>query len=406
MNTYISKRFKNIYKQNRIRVLEFISLCYLFIYLINEVTLRKLNLVSEITIVIKGNGTQQILSNYGGRYNYEYKEYELPNQILVNGILQNYIEKYVYNLTYEINKITMKWNNQITNCNSMFEGLGNIISIDLSKFDSSKVTNFDCIFRNCSNIKSINLTNINTSSCLNMARMFDLCYVLETLNLSSFDTSKVTTLLNMFYGCTSLKSLDLSSFYTPQVKYVYNLFGECSSLIFVNLKNFDTYNISDSINMFYGVNSNLIYCANSSKISSILLLSNYTNNCSDYCFTNPKSKIIFDKKKCIDNCYNDNEYKYEYNNICYKSCPNGTHISNINNKTCVDDLYCFNYYNYNHTDCLESVPEGYYLNDSLLKTIDKCDDKCQNCNLESVQNNLCLSCNINNSYLIIVIIQY
>ena len=62
-----------------------------------------MNLVSEITIVIKGNETQQILSNNGGEYNYEYKEFELPNQILVNGILQNYTEKYVYNLAYEIN---------------------------------------------------------------------------------------------------------------------------------------------------------------------------------------------------------------------------------------------------------------------------------------------------------------
>ena len=33
-----------------------------------------------------------------------------------------------------------------------------------------------------------------------------------------------------------------------------------------------------------------------------------------------------------------------------------------------------------------------------MKTIDKCNDKCQNCNLESVQKNLCLSCNIENGY--------
>jgi len=313
MNTYICKRFKNIYKQNRIRVLEFIILCYLFINLINEATLRKLNLVSEITIVIKGNGTQQILSkNIREIYSIVYREIELPNQILVNGVLQNYTEKYVYNLTYETNKITMKWNNQITDCNSMFDGLGNIISVDLSKFDSSKVTNFQCFFYNCKNIKSINLTNFSTSSCLNMAGMFYSCYGLETLNLSSFDTSKVTTFNSMFGDCTSLKSLDLSSFYTPQVKEVQYLFYKCSSLIFLNLKNFGTYRVSNSEKMFYGVNSNLIYCANFNQISKSIqsLLYNYTNNCSDICFTNPKSKIIFDKKKCIDNCYNDNEYKY------------------------------------------------------------------------------------------------
>ena len=94
MNTYICKRFKNIYKQNRIRVLEFIILCYLFINLINEATLRKLNLVSEITIVIKGKGTQQILSKDEGTF-HGYNGYELPNKILVNGILQ-IIQKNMY----------------------------------------------------------------------------------------------------------------------------------------------------------------------------------------------------------------------------------------------------------------------------------------------------------------------
>ena len=140
------------------------------------------------------------------------------------------------------------------------------------------------------------------------------------------------------------------------------------------------------------------------KISKIKNhLSRYKNNCSEICFTNPKSKIIFDKRECIDNCSNDKEYKYEYNNACYKSCPKETHISKINNLLCEEDVYCENYYNYNHIDCLESIPEGYYLKDSLLRTIEKCDDKCQKWNLASVQNNSCLLCNINNGYYPILI---
>ena len=35
------------------------------------------------------------------------------------------------------------------------------------------------------------------------------------------------------------------------------------------------------------------------------------------------SKFIADKKRCIDECKNDNIYKYEYNNKCYKTCPEG-----------------------------------------------------------------------------------
>ena len=34
------------------------------------------------------------------------------------------------------------------------------------------------------------------------------------------------------------------------------------------------------------------------------------------------SKLIAEKRKCINECINDDTYKYEYNNECYKKCPN------------------------------------------------------------------------------------
>ena len=34
-----------------------------------------------------------------------------------------------------------------------------------------------------------------------------------------------------------------------------------------------------------------------------------------------QSKLIAEKGKCIDECYNDDTYKYEYNKKCYKKCP-------------------------------------------------------------------------------------
>jgi len=278
---------------------QLITSFYLFINLTHETSLKKLNLDSEITIVIKGNGTQQILSN-SETIVYSYTNYELPNKILINGILQNYIEKYVYNLTNQINHITMKWNNQITNCNGMFQQLTNIISVDLSKFDSSKVVNFDSIFYNSYNIKSIILANLNTSSSEIMAGMFYNCRGLETLNLSSFDTSKVTTFWHMFNGCTSLKSLDLSSFITSKAIDMDDLFYSCSSLMFLNIINFNTPIIRHTSNMFVGVNENLVYCADPNKISKIYSsLSKYKNNCSEICFTNPKSKIIFEEKNVL-----------------------------------------------------------------------------------------------------------
>ena len=40
-------------------------------------------------------------------------------------------------------------------------------------------------------------------------------------------------------------------------------------------------------------------------------------------------KLIIEKNKCVSNCTQDNYYQYEFNNSCYKSCPNGT-INNNN----------------------------------------------------------------------------
>ena len=76
--------------------------------------------------------------------------------------------------------------------------------------------------------------------------------------------------------------------------------------------------------------------------------------------------------------------------MCYESCPKRTHNSLYNNFLCEEDLKCKNYFNYEHTECLDIIPEGYYMNNSRLKTIDKCNIKCKNCSTESNLYNLCM----------------
>ena len=160
----------------------------------------------------------------------------------------------------------------------------------------------------------------------------------------------------MFYYCSSLKSLDLSNFDTLELKETVCMFYSCRSLVLLNIKNFNTLSVSISIEMFDNVNKNLIYCAEETKISIIQsLLSNYINNCSHSCFLNQHHKYIIEKNECIDNCYNDQKYSYEYNNICYNSCPNGTHISSTNNYLCEDDLICEKYYNYDKSECQKDI---------------------------------------------------
>jgi hypothetical protein len=68
------------------------------------------------------------------------------------------------------------------------------------------------------------------------------------------------------------------------------------------------------------------------------------------------------KKKCIDDCKNDDTYKFEYNNQCYKNCPEGTY--ELEDKA---DKICY----------LEKQ-EGYYLDMDSHK-YKKCFKNCKTC---------------------------
>ena len=65
---------------------------------------------------------------------------------------------------------------------------------------------------------------------------------------------------------------------------------------------------------------------------------NYYNNCSDICFNKTIKIKINENNTCSFDCINDEVYKLEYKNMCYKSCPNGTHNSTNNNFICEEDI--------------------------------------------------------------------
>ena len=176
----------------------------------------------------------------------------------------------------------------------------------------------------------------------------------------------------MFRGCSSLLSLNLNNFDTSLVTNIQYMFEGCISLISLNLINFNSSLFTYKSGMFTGCSPYLIYCINETKANTITsLLSNYKKDCNNTCFVNLEHKIIKEKNFCIAHCYDDNLYKYEFNNICYETCPNGTHNSTTNNYLC------------------ELVGENIIIN---------CDVKCKNCSIESNIYNLCISCNIENNY--------
>ena len=120
----------------------------------------------------------------------------------------------------------------------------------------------------------------------------------------------------------------------------------------------------------------------------------YENSCEKLCIMRLK-KFIIEIETCVDNCFSETFYKYEYKNICYSQCPVRTQLKNDSIYLCEDCPY---YYSYDGTSCIDSIPEGYYLNSTSDKSIDKCPSKCGKCSLESNGYGLCISCNINSEY--------
>jgi surface protein len=144
----------------------------------------------------------------------------------------------------------------------------------------------------------------------------------------------------MFFNCNSLISLKFN-FTTPKVANLDYMFYNCSSLISLDLNNFITSSISMK-DIFYNISDNLIFCIdedNNPDIISYLNLNypNYYNNCSDICFNKTIKIKINENNTCSFDCINDEVYKFEYKNMCYESCPNGTHNSTSNNFICEED---------------------------------------------------------------------
>ena len=283
----------------------------------------------------------------------------------------------------------------VTSMSNMFYQCQSLASINVSSFDTSSVNNMENVFNGLP-IRSLDLSNFNTEKVTSFYAMFSYCSTLTTLNLGNFYTPSVTNLRQMFYQCNSLISLNISNFNTSLVNDTDNLFTGCSSLISLDFSSFEPFSFVDNYtNALTSLKTNLRLCFKENNLTDEIKnqLPNYIINCTDDCFINEVNKLIKEKNICIDACEHDDNYRYEYKDICYEKCPNGTHNSIENNFICEDDLICDKYYNYDYTGCLDEVPLGYYLDDSSLKTIDKCYIKCSNCTKESMDNNSCISCN-------------
>ncbi|WP_443664574.1 BspA family leucine-rich repeat surface protein [Ellagibacter isourolithinifaciens] len=136
-----------------------------------------------------------------------------------------------------------------------FSRCKSLTDLDLSALDTSSVRSFADVFQDCSSLRSVNLTGWDTSNGNNFRQMFYCCAALEELDVSLFNTSSATTFEQMFYGCSSLRSLDLSRFDTSAATTFASMFCNCASLATLDVSTFDTTSATDFSQAFYGCKS-------------------------------------------------------------------------------------------------------------------------------------------------------
>ena len=249
----------------------------------------------------------------------------------------------------------------------MFTNCSLLRSLNLSTFDISEVTSMYGMFSGCSNLEYINLMNFNSKSNINTAKMFE--GILDNIFVCLFDSNIIKRLndLNCYI-------IDCSDDWNLKRNKLINKDNTCNDNCilcdkcnnnkgYYSTENFIS-NIENYINCynktpegyFFDID-NSIYkkCYNSCELCTIkgnltnhnclkcnsnyplkILIGEYYNcyeNCTYYhyfdennnyhctynysCPDNYKN-FIPEKNECINKCCNDDKYKYEYNNICYK----------------------------------------------------------------------------------------
>ena len=253
--------------------------------------------------------------------------------------------------------------------NNIFFECISLKSLDLNGFDTSSTINMEYAFFNCENLTSLNLSNFNTSLVTSMQSMFSKCSSLISLDLSNFETSNVFFMSYMFEECSELRSLDLSNFDTQNANNLNSMFSKCVNLKFINFYNYKFIDKTPIGNIFFSTPEILIICIkeNSSQFSHLYSKNCIINDCSKS--INYNKKLIHDNKKCIDDCMDDEIYKYNYDIYCYDTCPIGTHSNKENKYLCEKNEY----------KCFEDHP-------FLLIEYNICRDKC---NIKDFFDGLC-----------------
>ena len=279
-------------------------------------------------------------------------------------------------------------NDLITNMKGMFQDLESLTSLDLSSFYTSKVETMWNMFKNCKSLEYLNIPNFDTSNVTDMESMFEGCEQLISLNISNFKTPKVHYMNKMFRDCISLKSIYFNNITSESLGTMQQMFYNCTSLEYLNIYSL-TEKLQSISEIFENSSNNFTLCIKENEnIPSIFeefyKRSGTKRDCSNACYGNGnKRQEIIEKKLCCP--------KFEYDGNCYDKCP--SKMRAINGDKICRPFNCSNYYSYDQNNCIDYVPDGFYENDTNLRTIDKCHISCKTCKNGPTETKAnCLTC--------------
>ena len=259
--------------------------------------------------------------------------------------------------------------------------------LNLQNFNTSSVSNFRGMFEDCTSLIYINLYSFIIKQNAETKSIFHNTPTYLKICINDLETQKVLESHGKKFNCSDkcfsnennkidlkqnlcVESCNESDYKYEYGKYCYEI---CPETTFISNKNEylcldktkedNYYYFDNNTKVFkecfntckecYGegneTNNNCIEC----KPGFILLNdSDFKNNCYNICQNyfyfdeNNKyicseskecpaeyNKFIKQKNKCIDECYKDDMYRYEYNFTCYEKCPNWT---NESNHICID----------------------------------------------------------------------
>ena len=238
--------------------------------------LRKLQIDSKYVIVakVKGNKGESV----------KFIQYIIPDDVYINDSLNSKgaINSIILDEDGPIT-ITMVWNSsRPTFLYGIFGYCANLISVDLSNFNTDGVTTFSHMFMGCYSLEYVNFENVNMSSATEIDGLFQNCSSLKRVDLSNIDASQVTHIGLAFGGCPNLTSVDLSYFYAPKmdrfaVNPIYIVFDSCDSL-FINMSHFNAETTTNFNALFYNCKNSLSIDLSYSNFPNINNMDSYFKN--------------------------------------------------------------------------------------------------------------------------------